>query len=240
MPKSAQPECLALDLLHRHNDRRLVMSNGVPLQSYREQLSAIVNENGACLDPQEFLNRVMTLIEIRERRKQRRRPANAEIVQDLDTAISALNKVINTIREDLLMPRLWLSDCGGDLGDLWTDEGLVMAESEGEAMLETQREAILAGRSLQKIVVNLERQKEKFPTKKGRPQADEDRLVFALGKLFQKHIGEPTSYDSAAFYRVVRVVLDACGLPSTDPRRPIASALTTLRTRQTSLTKSQE
>lgn len=216
------------------------MTIGIPPQDYRDQLAAIINENGSAYNSGDFLDRTMALIVVQKRRKQRRRPTNAEIVQDMDAAISSLNRAIKTIREDLITSRLWLSDCYGDLGDLWTKEGLAMAESEGETILETQRESILAARSMQKIVANLERQKSKFPTKKGRPNADEDRLVFALGKLFQKYIGDPSSYESGAFVRMVRVALEACELRSTDPSRPIASALAALNKKRTSPTKSQE
>ena len=214
--------------------------SGRPLDAYHEALAAIVNENGPDRDPQEFLNRVMTLIVVHKSRKHRGRPTNAEIAQDIDAAIFTLTKAIKTISDDLVTPRLWLSDFYGDLGDLWTDEGGALAEKEGEAVLEIQRESVLAKRSLQKIVSHLEQQKANFPAKKGRPNADENRLVFAVGKLFQKHIGEPTAYESGPFCRVIRVVLDACGLKSADPSRPVASALAALRTRRASPTKSQE
>lgn len=161
------------------------------------------------------------------------RPSNAKIVENIERINNILDDTIRELRSVSCF-QYYLSDIYGTIdrmgGEDW-DEDL---------FTEMPPKANQARNKLLEVKELLEQQKKKFPIKRGRAGADEQGFVTAICFAYDEYIGEPTGYEEGPFFNIVTIALDIMGRPSMDPSRSIEKALTALRTRQTSLTKSQE
>ncbi len=59
----------------------------------------------------------------------------------------------------------------------------------------------------------------------GRKKADGDNFIKKIRDIYIEHIGKPTTYETGAFFTIVKMILEALDLPSTDPSRAIKEAL---------------
>ncbi|MBW2075848.1 MAG: hypothetical protein JRI58_14090 [Deltaproteobacteria bacterium] len=80
-------------------------------------------------------------------------------------------------------------------------------------------------KQLADIIRNTERQLEVIKPGRGHPRADTQGLVREIKEMFEKHLGEASSYEYGPFSDVVRITLEILDLPSKDPSRPIRRAV---------------
>ncbi len=90
--------------------------------------------------------------------------------------------------------------------------------------METKARYVTSG--LEDFIEALEKNLKAADRKRGRKSADYNGLIKHFAIEYYKYIRQiPTTYDSGPFTGIVRIALEALGLPSIDPSRKVRAAL---------------
>ena len=183
--------------------------------------------NNSANRTRDFLREAIVYIEAM-RRRTTARPTNKEILYEIDRIYGNAQKCIYNISE-ITSSQLYLSDIYGSIDSLsrirLKEECSTIIDEKALAITKIQNESIRATQALNSILESLDNFKAEFPTKSGTPKADSHGFVKALALAYKKFIGEPSSYPEGPFATVVRIALEAAGLPHADPSRKIKAAL---------------
>jgi hypothetical protein len=107
--------------------------------------------------------------------------------------------------------------------------GSQVADPAGDFILEQLESAWATVGPLQKFIKSFEAHHLAEVKKQGRPGADADHFAKKIRDCYMEHIGKPTTYETGAFFTVVKVIREILGLKFEDPSKTIKAALKSKR-----------
>lgn len=152
------------------------------------------------------------------------RPTGSNHVSDLNQAIRTLQHSAEYL-SNMRMGKIYFSPGYKDLNELNHLRYSPPEDKDNSPLLDLINKSNTAFQAVMDLIEFLKKEKEALKQNKGRSKADSSKFVYRIAEEYSRIFEKPSFYEDGPFFSVVRIALEAVGLPSVDPSRTVRSAL---------------